>query len=67
LAITYPALWVYAENDIRPSWPEQQIAALLSRGEFRLVAGAEHAIWLTHADTLRAELDRWMQREFPRV
>lgn len=64
LAITCPALWVYAEKDIRPSWPEQQIAALVPRGEFKLVRGAEHAIWLTHAGELRAELQAWMQREF---
>lgn len=67
LAITCPALWVYAENDIRPSWPEQQVAALLPHGEFRLIAGAEHAIWLTHAEMLRAELNSWMQREFQRA
>jgi proline iminopeptidase len=54
--IDCPALWIYSENDIRPSWPEQQVATLLPRGEFRLIAGAEHAIWLTHAPALRAEL-----------
>ncbi len=66
LAITGPALWIYAEKDIRPSWPEQQIAALLPKGEFKLVAGAEHVIWLTRAEILRAELQGWMQREFPK-
>lgn len=64
LAIRCPALWIYAENDIRPSWPERQIAALVAQGEFRLIAGAEHAIWLTHADALRAELRDWMARAF---
>ena len=60
-----PALWLYAEKDIRPSWPEQQVAVLLPRGEFRLIAGAGHVIWLTHAEALRAELRGWLEREFP--
>lgn len=61
-ALSCPALWIYGERDIRPSWPERQLAQLLPHGEFRLIAGAEHAIWLTHADALAAELERWGDR-----
>lgn len=62
-AIACPALWVCAENDIRPSWPEQQLAALLPRGEFRLIGGAEHVIWLSHAAELRSVLLDWWGRQ----
>lgn len=61
-AIACPAVWIYAENDIRPSWPERQLAALLTRAEFRLIAGAEHVIWLTHEEELKAELEAWWSR-----
>jgi len=60
LKISGPALWVYPENDIRPSWPEQQIARLVPGGEFHSIAGATHFIWLTHAAELQAELRRWI-------
>jgi proline iminopeptidase len=47
-----PALLVTASNDIRPSWPTEQLAALLPRGVYRQVAGAGHVIWETHAKEL---------------
>ena len=48
-----PALFVYGSNDIRPSWPVEQLAHLMPRGRFVLIEGAPHAIWLTHANELR--------------
>lgn len=62
LEIRGPALWVYAEHDIRPGWPERQLAALIPGGEFVSIAGAAHTIWLTHAEPLRAALQDWMRR-----
>lgn len=55
-ALEIPALFVIASNDIRPSWPAEQLAALLPNGRCEWIDGAGHVIWLTHADELRATL-----------
>lgn len=49
---------ISAENDIRPSWPAQQLANLIPKGEFYQVTGAAHCIWLTHYDELKELLRR---------
>lgn len=54
-----PALVVIAELDIRPSWPAEQLAALLPNAQQRVLSGAEHSIWLSgdpQAAALRQEL-----------
>jgi proline iminopeptidase len=51
--LTCPALFVYGDRDIRPSWPVQQIASLLPNGRFTLMEGAAHCLWLTHDQELR--------------
>lgn len=51
-----PALFIYGEKDIRPSWPVQQIARLLPRGRFVLIKDASHAIWLSHTAQMKAHL-----------
>lgn len=38
-----PALYVYGGEDIRPSWPTEQLAQLLPRGRFECIEGA--ATW----------------------
>nr|WP_019585939.1 hypothetical protein [Deinococcus apachensis] len=38
--------------DIRPGWPAAQLAALLPRGEWRMLLGAPHNAWLTHGPEL---------------
>lgn len=48
-----PALFVYGDRDIRPSWPTEQIAQLLPQARFELIKGAEHVIWFSHQDHLR--------------
>jgi proline iminopeptidase len=58
-AISCPALWICAGRDIRPSWPQRQLARLVPHGRFRVIEGAQHVIWLTHAEALRAELAGW--------
>lgn len=55
-----PALFVYGERDIRPRWPVEQLAQLLPDARFELIEGAEHVIWLTHADELRARLRNFL-------
>ena len=51
-----PALFVYGEQDIRPSWPVEQIARLMPAARFELIEDAEHVIWFSHEDKLRVLL-----------
>jgi proline iminopeptidase len=43
-----PMTFLAAEHDIRPSWPLQQLAALVRRGSFVQIAGVPHDLWSTH-------------------
>ena len=54
-----PALFVYGESDIRPSWPVEQVANLIPQGRFDLIKGAEHVIWFSHESELK-----WLLRRF---
>lgn len=47
-----PARFVYGERDIRPAWASEQVARLLPNGEFHVIPGADHHIWLTHSGEL---------------
>lgn len=40
--------FVAAGDDIRPDCPIRQLAALVPRGEFRLIDGVPHNFWSTH-------------------
>ncbi len=51
-----PALFVYGSEDIRPSWPTEQLGELLPQGRFERIEGAAHLLWATHAAELRAHL-----------
>ncbi|MEM6708429.1 MAG: alpha/beta fold hydrolase [Pseudomonadota bacterium] len=44
-ALTIPTLFVYGEDDIRPSWPTEQISELMPAAEFRRIPGADHHLW----------------------
>jgi len=56
-----PALFVYGTQDIRPSWPVQQVAALLPQAQFMWIEGADHHLWVTHAETLQTLLQRFVR------
>ena len=43
-----PMQLIAAGDDIRPSWPLQQLAALVPRGSFTTVPGVPHDFWSTH-------------------
>lgn len=45
-----PMSFLAAEHDIRPSWPMQQLAALVPNGSFDVVTGVPHDFWSTHPD-----------------
>lgn len=53
-----PMHLVAAGDDIRPSWPLAQLAALVPRGRFSTVPGVPHDFWSTHPDVwVRTVLD----------
>lgn len=56
-----PALVVAAGEDIRPNWPNAQLAHLLPQGRLETVEGAGHNLWLTHSNELRAVLRRFLE------
>lgn len=58
--LSMPALFIYGENDIRPSWPVQQVACLMGDGRFHHIPNASHYIWLTHATTLKHQLRQFI-------
>lgn len=51
-----PATFINGSEDIRPSWPTRQLAALMPNGRYVEIAGAAHTVWLTHAAELRTVL-----------
>lgn len=50
--LTPPALFLYGANDIRPSWPIKQVAALMPNAEFRCLDDADHHIWTSQAGVM---------------
>lgn len=54
--LAIPATFINGSEDIRPSWPTRQLAALLPNGRYVEIEGAAHTIWLTHADELRTAM-----------
>lgn len=59
-ALNVPALFLYGSEDIRPSWPTEQLAQLLPQGRFERIEGAAHLVWATHADELRGYLKTFL-------
>ena len=56
--ISVPAIFINAENDIRPNWPTQQLAHLIPLGQYVEIPGATHSIWLTHGAELKTALTK---------
>jgi proline iminopeptidase len=46
-----PMRFVAAGDDVRPSWPLQQIAELAPHGDFVRVPDVPHDFWATHPHT----------------
>jgi len=59
--LAIPALFIYGEKDIRPSWPIEQLANLMPNARFELIKGAAHFMWLTHANELKAHLREFLK------
>lgn len=45
-----PMHFIAAGDDIRPSWPLAQLAALVPRGTFSTVPGVPHDFWFSHPE-----------------
>ena len=45
-----PMQLIGAGDDIRPSWPMRQLAALVRTGSYTEVPGVPHDFWWTHPD-----------------
>jgi proline iminopeptidase len=54
--LSIPTLFIYAEQDIRPKWAVEQVAATMKNGRFVLIPDAAHHIWFTHAGQLQTYL-----------
>lgn len=50
--IKVPAIYISASEDIRPTWPTQQLAQLIPKGQYHEIEGAAHCIWLSHPEEL---------------
>ena len=51
-----PALFLYGENDIRPSWPTEQLCQLMPTARFPRIADADHHLWQGNSDALRRQV-----------
>ena len=47
---TVPMTLLSAANDIRPSWPLQQLAQLVPGATFDVIDDVPHDLWATHPD-----------------
>ena len=57
-----PALFLYGDQDIRPSWPVEQLAELMPNARLELIRGAHHYIWFTHAEPMKVLLRDFVRR-----
>ena len=63
-ALKMPALFVYGDKDIRPSWPVEQLANLMPNARFEMITGAEHVIWFSHENELKGLLRNFLGQEY---
>ena len=64
--LNMPALFVIAEDDIRASWPMEQLANLMPNARQVTIRGASHYIWLDNAAKLSAELHNFLREVIQR-
>jgi len=55
-----PTIFIYGDNDIRPSWPVVQLANLMPKASFVNVVGGYHYIWFTHSEQLKIHLGEFI-------
>jgi proline iminopeptidase len=57
-----PMQFIAAGDDIRPSWPLAQLAALVRQGSFSIVPDVPHDFWFTHPDVWTKTVADALQR-----
>ncbi len=55
-----PALFLYGAEDIRPSWPVEQVAHLLPHARFVLLEKSPHVLWAAQPERVRHELRHFL-------
>ncbi|UTR08993.1 alpha/beta hydrolase [Evansella sp. LMS18] len=56
-----PSLFIYAEKDIRPSWPIEQLANLIPGSAYINIKEAEHYIWLNKKQELTSVIKSFLK------
>lgn len=56
-------LFLMAENDIRPSWPVEQLFQLMPRARYVTIPKSEHYIWLFNGEEFENALLSFLRRE----
>ncbi|MGC4192263.1 MAG: alpha/beta hydrolase [Thermomicrobiales bacterium] len=51
-----PMVAIQAGGDIRPNWPAEQVVRLMPDARLETIPDADHNLWLTHPNELRAAL-----------
>lgn len=62
-----PCLFVFAEHDIRPSWPTEQLAQLLPDAAYVPLADADHLLWRGNPTGLARIVKTFLKDLRPRV
>ena len=55
------ALFVMAENDMRPNWPAMQLANLMPNAQYVIIKGVSHNLWLDNTESLREVLSEYLE------
>ena len=58
--LAMPALFIIAENDIRPNWPAEQFANLMLNARIEVIKGASHYIWFDKAEEFGVALSDFL-------
>jgi proline iminopeptidase len=61
-----PMHFVAAGDDVRPSWPLQQLATLVPHGRFSTVPDVPHDFWSTHPEVWLESVTRAVAELAPR-
>lgn len=57
-SLPVPVTFVLAEQDVRPSWPVEQLAQLVPGAVLDVAAGVGHDFWYTHPEAWKAYLTK---------
>lgn len=60
-SLPVPALFLYGAMDIRPSWAVAQVATLMPEARFVLLPEADHYLYLSHPEDVRAHAGSFLR------